>query len=103
MRRYVRLSRKKRTRVFRTYTDSEVRGDRIHVQLWHTVVVEFDNVEIRLNTGGWKTVTTKNRMNQTAHEYHLGYKVYQQNFEWFVLYKNITYRFTCDVIVLDRT
>lgn len=39
---------------------------------------------ITLNTGGWRTKTTKTRMNQASIEFGLGFYVYQENFGWFV-------------------
>lgn len=49
-----------------------------------TTVVEFDAESIRLNTGGWKTVTTKTRMNQAANQFGLGFSVFAKDFEWWV-------------------
>ena len=42
---------------------------------------------IRLNSGGWRTFTTKNAMNQASNQYDLGFGVYQRNFDWFVTWK----------------
>lgn len=44
---------------------------------WH-------DIDVLLNTGGWKTVTTKLRMNQFAREYGLPYHVYQKDYVWYV-------------------
>jgi hypothetical protein len=42
---------------------------------------------IRLNHGGWKTATTKMRMNQFSAEFCSGiYSVSQEKGEWFVYY-----------------
>jgi len=49
-----------------------------------TVVVAFDHNEVTLNTGGWETVTTKTRMNQTSNQFRLGYQVYQKDYQWYV-------------------
>ena len=49
-----------------------------------TVIVEFDADCIILRTGGWKTVTTKRKMNQAANQFGLGYRVFQQDGNWFV-------------------
>lgn len=38
---------------------------------------------IKLDTGGWKTVTTKRKMNQTANQYGLGFGVRQERGEWY--------------------
>ena len=52
-----------------------------------TVVVEFSPDQIKLNSGGWRTVTTKTRMNQAANQFVLGYEVYQRDFAWYVGWK----------------
>ncbi len=49
-----------------------------------TPVVSFNADKIILNTGGWRSVTTKLRMNQAANQFRLGYQVYQKDFDWFV-------------------
>lgn len=50
----------------------------------NTDVVSFNDEEIILNTGGWRTPTTKNRMNQTSKQFNLGFKVIQKDWEWYV-------------------
>jgi len=49
-----------------------------------TVVVAWGNGKIVLDSGGWKTATTKLRRNQCANEYWLPFSVYQKDYEWFV-------------------
>lgn len=49
-----------------------------------TVVVSFNADHIRLDSGGWRTVTTKTRMNQASRQFELGFSVFQKDFEWFV-------------------
>lgn len=49
-----------------------------------TVVVRWNELEILLNSNGWRTATTKTRMNQAAKQFRLDFDVYQQDFEWFV-------------------
>ena len=44
-----------------------------------TCVVKFNQDKIILNSGGWYTQTTKNRMNQASSQYNLGYQVYQKS------------------------
>ena len=39
---------------------------------------------VRLDSGGWRTQTTKTRMNQFANEYGMKFHVYQSNFDWYV-------------------
>mgnify|MGYP001369226704 FL=1 len=61
-------------------------GDTVTVQYWHTDVVTANLLtgEVTLNTGGWQSVTTKSRMNQTSAEYNLGFAVYQKDWQLFV-------------------
>ena len=67
-----------------------------------TPVVKFSDREITLNTGGWKTVTTKARMNQASNQYDLGYCVFQRNFDWFVSYRGKDIPFDSNSMTLDR-
>ncbi len=45
---------------------------------------QHDMWNITLHSGGYRTATTKRRMNEVAEEYDLGFKVYQKNFDWYV-------------------
>ena len=74
----------------------------IRVRYHSTDVVTFDDATITLRTGGWKTVTTKARMNQTSNEYGLGFLVYQEKFLWFVRTKAGVIPFAGDTVTLDR-
>jgi hypothetical protein len=60
------------------------------VKYHNTNVVVFDKVtrEINLNTDGWKTATTKLRMNQTSNEHGLGFHVRQEKGLWYVTNRN---------------
>ncbi len=49
------------------------------------VVRRERNGMITLNTGGWRSKTTKTRMNQASSEFKLGFHVYQHDFKWFVI------------------
>lgn len=50
----------------------------------NTAVVRFNDHEVILNSNGWRTATTKTRMNQASNQYGLGFYVYQQEGQWFV-------------------
>lgn len=50
-----------------------------------TAVVRFNERTIILNSGDWRTVTTKLRMNQAANQYRLGFQVRQRDWDWFVI------------------
>lgn len=48
------------------------------------VVTVYPNGRIDLDTGGWRTPTTKTRMNQASHQLGLGFLVWQKDWEWYV-------------------
>jgi hypothetical protein len=55
----------------------------LSVVLYNTEVVMADCEKIVLNNGGWKTTTTKTRMNQAANEFNLPYSVHQEKGGWY--------------------
>lgn len=55
-----------------------------HVVYRGTAVVSLDADSVTLNTGSWRTVTTKTRMNQASSQYDLGYRVFQKDYLWYV-------------------
>lgn len=67
-----------------------------------TAVVTITANKIILNTGGWKTNTTKVRMNQASRVFNLGYTVYQKDFEWYVMRGGRTINFYNDTLTLER-
>jgi hypothetical protein len=68
----------------------------------NTPVVSFNAKVIILNTGGWQTNTTKTRMNQTSHQFDLGFSVYQKDYYWFVEFKGETLKFSGNILELKR-
>lgn len=50
----------------------------------NTNVVSFNEKKIILNSNGWRTATTKLRMNQAANQFDLRYVVSQKNGNWYV-------------------
>ena len=42
---------------------------------------------VKLDSGGWRTVTTKARINQVASEYRLPFRVQQDRGQWYVTYR----------------
>lgn len=60
----------------------------VTVQYCNTIVFTLDRVNHRLtlNDGGYRTHTTKTRINQALTVYGLNIRVFQRNFEWFVSY-----------------
>lgn len=58
----------------------------LRVTYHNTDVVKVDEGgTVTLTTDGFRTVTTKLRMNQAAYQFNLGYRVYQKDFEWYVI------------------
>tara|TARA_R110000796_G_C14431114_1_gene421165 strand:- start:266 stop:550 length:285 start_codon:yes stop_codon:yes gene_type:complete len=64
-----------------TWTETNGRGSVVYV---HTPIVEWNEDTITLKSGGWESVTTKRKMNQSALQFGLGFGVYQRNYAWFV-------------------
>lgn len=56
-------------------------GDKT-IRLYATDIMQFKGNKLILSSGGYKTVTTKTRINQFLED--LGYRVYQKNSEWFI-------------------
>ena len=84
-------------------TATKVESDRYGtVVTYHgTEVVAFNKREIVLRNGGYRTVTTKRRMNQVSDEFCLGFRVFQKDHDWFVEYRGETHEFF-DGMVLYR-
>jgi len=59
-----------------------------HVTYHKTAVVSFNADKITLRTGGWRTMTTKLRMNQASNQYGLGFVVSQKDGDWTVTLRN---------------
>ncbi len=74
----------------------------ISVAYHNTVVVHADEKKIILDTGGYKTLTTKTRMNQASNQFGLGYQVFQRDFDWIVSYKGKEIPFKNDSLTLER-
>lgn len=68
-----------------------------------TPVVTFDAHRIALNTGGWRTRSSKVRMNQASQEFGLGFRVYQKQGAWFVKCDGQVHAFAEDRLELSRT
>ena len=68
----------------KTATSIRVENGKTFVRYHDTDVVTFDSKSIVLNTGGWRSFTTKARMNQASNQFDLGYSIYQCRGEWYV-------------------
>ena len=73
----------------------------LYIKLHQTVIVKITpDGQVTLSSGGWKTPTTKNHINEVAHELGLDFGIYQRNYEWFIDYKGQQMPFE-DGMVLD--
>jgi len=65
------------------------------VVLHRTAIATYDHntQAIKLNTGGWHSVTTKSRLNAILQELIAGARVFQKNFDWYLSYNNQTVDF----------
>lgn len=77
-------------------------GGKVTVTYRGTPVTSFTDSKIELNTGGWKSNTTKTRMNQASNQFGLGYSVFQKDREWFISYKGTTKPFVGNTVSLNR-
>lgn len=91
----VQLKKKGNTSVFKNDTGGVV------VKLYDTEVVVFGNGHIKLDSGGYRTTTTKQRMNQASDEFQLGFNVFQRDYEWFVNFFGQVIPFA-DGMIIDR-
>lgn len=66
----------------------------LSVRYHGTEVLRHDKTtgETVLSTGGWKSVTTKTRINQAAREFGLGFSLFQMDGEWYIQTPRITTR-----------
>lgn len=54
------------------------------IRYHNTDIVSFTSDTVTLNSGGWRTATTKRRMNEVAETFGLGFQVWQHSGDWFV-------------------
>lgn len=59
-------------------------GDMVIVTYHDTDVVKWTAKKIILDSGGWRTATTKTRMNQASRQFGLGFSVFQEDYSWYV-------------------
>lgn len=71
------------TRISRNNTTIRMEGDDIIVTLHSTDVVRVNVAHVILNSGGWKTATTRTRINQAARQLGFGYSVTQIRGVWY--------------------
>lgn len=68
----------------KTATSVFAEGKWTKVVYHRTCVIKWTDKAIVLDSGGWRTATTKNRINQACNQFGLDCGVSQKNHEWFV-------------------
>ena len=73
------------------------------VVLHRTAIATYDHntQALKLNTGGYTSVTTKSRLNAILSEVKYGCNVYQKDFNWFVSYADQVVSFFDNMILVD--
>ena len=79
------------THTFRGTARSIVRDAGRTIYSYHrtAVVTRYEDGSIRLDSGGWRTATTKTAMNQASYQGQLGFGVHQRDHVWFVTHGGI--------------
>jgi hypothetical protein len=73
------------SRVSKKATSYRQTDEAIIFRLYGTDIVTVYPKKVILNSGGYRTVTTKRRMNQISEELGLGYTIYTVRGEWVVV------------------
>ena len=91
------------TQIFRGVETTTIHSDNIILGIYRgTTVASKKGNSITLQTGGWKSRTTKLRMNQFANTYAQSrFGVTQKNYEWFVLVGDQKIPFEGDTITFE--
>ena len=73
------------------------------IVLHRTAIAVYDhkNQALKLNTGGWYSVTTKSRLNAILDQLITGARVYQKAFDWYLSYNNQTVDFWDGMILVN--
>ena len=84
-----------------TFVEYNSNTDCSTIVLHRTAIAVYDhkNQALKLNTGGWHSVTTKSRLNAILDQLMYGARVYQKNFDWFLSYANQTHDFMDGMIL----
>ena len=73
------------------------------VVLYNTAIATYDHntQALKLNSGGYTTVTTKSSLNAILSELITGARVYQKAFDWYLSYNNQTVDFWDNMILVN--
>ena len=56
----------------------------MNLYLHNNRIAWIENGKLYLSSCGWRTVTTKERLNGVLDVFGLSYGIYQRNFEWYI-------------------
>ena len=86
-----------------TFVDYNSNTNCSTVVLHRTAIAVYDHnlKAVKLNSGGYQTVTTKSRLNAILQEVKFGAYVFQKNFNWFISYNNEVKSFFDGMILID--
>ena len=84
-----------------TFVEYNSNTDCSTIVLHRTAIAVWDhkNQALKLNTGGWYSVTTKSRLNAILDQLITGARVFQKDFNWFLSYNNQTHDFMDGMIL----
>lgn len=83
------------------YRDVEVMYDGYRYVFYHStaIIVESPDGEYRLSSGGWKTKSTKERINRNLPS---GYKLVQEDYDWFIQTQESMINFRSGMVIEDK-
>ena len=86
-----------------TFVEYNSNTDCSTVVLHRTAIAVYDHntQALKLNTGGWHSVTTKSRLNAILSELKCGFRVFQKNFDWYLSTNNQTVDFWDNMILVN--
>ena len=86
-----------------TFVDYNSNTNCSTVVLHRTAIAVYDHntQALKLNSGGYTTVTTKSRLNAILDEVKFGARVFQKNFNWFISYNDEVQSFFDGMILID--
>ena len=84
-----------------TFVEYNSNTDCSTIVLHRTAIAVYDhkNQALKLNTGGWYSVTTKSRLNAILQGLIAGASVFQRDFNWYLNYNNQTHDFMDGMIL----
>lgn len=61
----------------------------IEVVLYSTLIIKLNKDQLTLNSGGYRTATTKRYINKYLKQLSISYQIIQRSFQWFVINPNV--------------